>query len=203
MDGNASRSGYYAWRKRPVCETSRRREELTRRIQTIHAMKYHDVYGAPRLQAELKAQGHPRNRKTVARCMKEAGIKAATVKKLRVSTTDSNHSHPVAANVVDREFAPSQKNQTWTADITYIPTDEGWLYLAAVEDLHSRKIVGWSKSERIDSRLVVDALEMTVQRELPAAGLVAHSDRGVQYASQQFPEVRKRLKIERYWLPLS
>jgi len=181
-----SRSGYYAWRKRPVSASSQRREELTRRIQSIHATKYHDVYGSPRLQAELEAQGHRCNRKTVAKCMKEAGIKASTMKMFRVTTTDSNHPHPVAANVVDREFAPSQKNQTWTADITYIPTHEGWLYLAAVEDLYSRKIVGWSMSDRIDSRLVVDALQMAVQRELPSAGLVAHSDRGVQYASEHY-----------------
>ena len=181
-----SRSGYYAWRKRPVSASSQRREELTSRIQSIHATKYHDVYESPRLQAELEAQGHRCNRKTVAKCMKEAGIKASTMKKFRVTTTDSNHPHPVATNVVDREFAPSQKNQTWTADITYIPTDEGWLYLAAVEDLYSRKIVGWSMSDRIDSRLVVDALQMAVQRELPRAGLVAHSDRGVQYASEHY-----------------
>lgn len=187
-----SRSGYYAWRSRPVSESSQRREELTNRIQAIHAMKYHDVYGAPRLQAELEAQGHSYNRKTVAKCMKEAGIKASTTKKFRVSTTDSNHSHPVAANVVDREFGPSQKNQTWTADITYIPTDEGWLYLAAVQDLYSRKIVGWSMSHRIDSRLVADALEMAIQRELPGAGLVAHSDRGVQYASEHYQALLKQ-----------
>ena len=123
--------------------------------------------------------------------MKEAGIKAATVKKFRVTTTDSNHSHPVAENVVNREFAPSNKNQTWTADITYIPTEEGWLYLAAVEDLYSRKIVGWSMSERIDSRLVVDALQMAVHRELPESGLVTHSDRGVQYASEHYQTLLK------------
>lgn len=187
-----SRSGYYAWRQRPVSESSQRREELTNRIQAIHARKYHDVYGAPRIQAELKAQGQSYNRKTVAKCMKEAGIKASTTKKFRVSTTDSHHSHPVAANVVDREFAPSQKNQTWTADITYIPTDEGWLYLAAVQDLYSRKIVGWSMSDRIDSRLVVDALQMAVQRELPGAGLIAHSDRGVQYASEHYQTLLKQ-----------
>lgn len=190
-----SRSGYYAWRKRPVSESSRRREDLTARIQAIHARKYHDVYGAPRLQAELVDQGHPCHRKTVAKCMKAAGIKASTVKKFRVTTTDSNHSHPVAANVVDREFAPSRKNQTWTADITYIPTDEGWLYLAVVEDLYSRKIVGWSMSDRIDSRLVVDALQMAVQRELPGAGLVAHSDRGVQYASEHYQALLKQKGI--------
>jgi transposase InsO family protein len=187
-----SRSGYYAWRKRPVNEFSQRREELASHIQAIHARKYHDVYGAPRLQAELADQGCPCNRKTVAKCMKEAGIKAATVKKFRVTTTDSNHPHPVAENIVNRDFAPSDKNQTWTADITYIPTDEGWLYLAAVEDLYSRKIVGWSMSDRIDSRLVVDALQMAVQRELPDAGLVTHSDRGVQYASEHYQALLKQ-----------
>jgi transposase InsO family protein len=181
-----SRSGYYAWRKRPASGRTRRRDELTDRIRAVHAKQHQDVYGAPRIQRELVAQGHPYDRKTVARCMKAAGIQAKTVKKFRVSTTDSNHAHPVAENIVDRNFSPSKKNQTWTADITYIPTAEGWLYLAAVEDLHSRKIVGWSMSERIDSRLVVDALEMAVQRELPGEGLVAHSDRGVQYASEHY-----------------
>ena len=181
-----ARSGYYAWRNRPPSAQARRRAELTDRIREIHARKDHDVYGAPRAHRELIAQGHACNRKTVARCMKQAGIQAKTVKKFRVTTTDSNHPHPVAENVVNRDFAPSAKNQTWTADITYIPTDEGWLYLAAVEDLFTRKIVGWSMSDRIDSRLVVDALQMAIQRELPGAGLVAHSDRGVQYASEHY-----------------
>lgn len=126
------------------------------------------------------------SRTLVAKCMKEAGIKAGTVKKFRVTTIDSNHHCPVAENVVNREFVPSRKNQTWAADITYIPTQKGWLYLAAVEDLYSRKIVGSSMSDRIDSRLVVDALQMAIHRELPKAGLVAHSDRGVQYASEHY-----------------
>lgn len=181
-----ARSGYYAWRKRPPSSQAQRRAELTDRIQEIHSRKDHDVYGAPRIHQELIAQGHACNRKTVAKCMKQAGIQAKTVKKFRVITTDSNHPHPVAENVVDRNFAPSAKNQTWTADITYIPTDEGWLYLAAVEDLYSRKIVGWSMSDRIDSRLVVDAIQMAIQRELPGEGLIAHSDRGVQYASEHY-----------------
>ena len=181
-----SRSGYYAWRKRPPSARARRWEELTQRIRAIHEQPHHDVYGAPRVHRELLAQGQVCNRKTVARCMKSAGIQARTVKRFRVTTTDSKHSHPVAANMVDREFSPSEKNQTWVADITYIPTDEGWLYLAAVEDLFSRKIVGWSMSERIDSRLVVDALQMALQRELPGNDLVAHSDRGVQYASEHY-----------------
>ena len=187
-----ARSGYYAWRKRPLSDRARRREELTDRIRAVHAVQHQDAYGAPRIQKELVAQGHPCNRKTVAKCMKQAGIQAKTVKKFRVITTDSNHPHPVAENIVDRNFTPSEKNQTWTADITYIPTAEGWLYLAAVEDLYSRKIVGWSMSDRIDSRLVVDALEMAVQRELPGEGLVAHSDRGVQYASEHYQTLLRK-----------
>jgi len=187
-----ARSGYYAWRKRPPSPRTQRRGELTDRIYAIHAEKHHDVYGAPRIHKELVAQGHVCNRKTVAQCMKAAGIRAKTVKKFRVLTTDSNHPHPVAPNVVDRNFTPVKRNQTWTADITYIPTDEGWLYLAAVEDLFSRKIVGWSMSDRINSRLVVDALEMAIHRELPGEGLVAHSDRGVQYASEHYQSLLNR-----------
>lgn len=187
-----SRSGYYAWRKRPPSARARRRADLTERIQAVHKQPHQDVYGAPRVHQELLAQGQSCNRKTVAKCMQAAGIQAKTTRRFRVTTTDSNHSHPVAENIVDRNFSPSEKNQTWVADITYIPTDEGWLYLAAVADLYSRKIVGWSMSEHIDSRLVVDALEMAIQREHPGvkegteAGLVAHSDRGVQYASEHY-----------------
>jgi transposase InsO family protein len=165
---------------------------LTDCIQAIHAHKHQDVYGAPRIHKELVTQGHACNRKTVAKCMKAAGIQAKTVKKFRVLTTDSKHSHPVAKNLVDRNFTPAERNQTWTTDITYIPTEEGWLYLAAVEDLFSRKIVGWSMSDRIDSRLVVDALEMAIRRELPGEGLVAHSDRGVQYASEHYQNLLRR-----------
>lgn len=188
----AARSGYYAWRKRPPSAQARRRVELTARIQAIHARKNHDVYGAPRVHQELVAQGCPCNRKTVAKCMKQAGIQAKTSQKFRVITTDSNHPHPIAKNLVERNFAPSRKNQTWTADITYIATGEGWLYLAAVEDLYSRKIVGWSMSDRIDSRLVVDALQMAIQRALPGAGLMAHSDRGVQYASEHYQNLLRK-----------
>lgn len=181
-----SRSGYYAWRKRSPSAQARRRAALTARIQEIHDRKYHAVYGAPRVHRELVAQGYACNRKTVARCMQAAGIQAKSTRKFCRQTTDSNHHHPVARNLVNRNFQPSQKNEIWTADITYIPTAEGWLYLAAVEDLFTRKIVGWSMSERIDSRLVVDALQMAWQRERPSAGPIAHSDRGVQYASEHY-----------------
>jgi transposase InsO family protein len=186
-----SRSGYYAWRKRPPSEAARRRAELTDEIRTAYAVG-RATYGSPRVHRELLAQGTKCDRKTVARLMKQAGIQAKTVKKFRVSTTDSNHRQPIAENVVNRDFTPTVLNRTWVADITYVPTQEGWLYLAAVEDLYSRKIVGWSMSDRIDSRLVVDALEMALERQLPGDGLVAHSDRGVQYASEHYRELLTR-----------
>lgn len=186
-----SRSGYYAWRKRPPSAAAERREQLTDEIRTAYAVG-REAYGSPRVHRELLGRGTKCDRKTVAKLMKQAGIQAKTVKKFRVSTTDSNHRQPIAENVVNRDFAPPAPNRTWVADITYVPTQEGWLYLAAVEDLYSRKIVGWSMSERIDSRLVVDALEMAVERQLPGDGLIAHSDRGVQYASEHYRELLTR-----------
>ncbi|MES2790056.1 MAG: IS3 family transposase, partial [Planctomycetota bacterium] len=190
-----SRSGYYAWRRRPASESVKRREALTARIHEVHQRKHHHSYGAPRIHQELLAQGCPCNRKTVAKLMQLAGIRASTVKPFRPTTTDSGHQLPLANNIVSRNFTPSEKNVTWVADITYIETAEGWLYLAAVEDLYSRKIVGWSMSVRIDSRLVTDALQMAVERELPGAGLIAHSDRGVQYASEHYQRILKQYGI--------
>ena len=183
-----SRSGYYEWRRRPVSERAKRRESLTAQIREFH-VGHHASYGSPRVFRELRARGEAVNEKTVAKVMREAGIQAKSQRKFRVMTTDSNHTQPVAENVLNREFTAKKRNQKWVADITYIATLEGWLYLAAVIDLFTRKVVGWSMSERIDSRLVVDALEMAVSRELPDAGLVAHSDRGVQYASEHYQGV--------------
>jgi putative transposase len=176
--------GYYGWRGRPVSPRAQRREALVGAIEAVHA-EAKARYGSPRIHVELAARGQACCVNTVARLMRRHGIAAKTKRKFRC-TTDSNHDRPVAENVVDRQFEPEAPNQVWTADITYIPTREGWLYLAAVEDLHSRRIVGWSMSERIDSRLVVDSLEMAVSRRLPGAGLVAHSDRGSQYASEPY-----------------
>lgn len=183
-----SRSGFYAWQGREPSATDRRREALTEMIHEVHQAS-RQTYGSPRVHAELLARGHRCNRKTVEKCMRNAGVQAKSHRKFRVSTTNSNHPHPIAPNIVDRDFEPSQRNETWTADITYIPTAEGWLYLAVVEDLFTRKIVGWSMSPSMESRLVVDALEMAVQRELPGQGLVAHSDRGVQYASEHYQQL--------------
>jgi putative transposase len=146
------------------------------------------TYGSPRIHAELAARGETCCANTVAKLMRRHGISAKTKRKFRCAT-DSNHGRPVAENVVDRQFEPEAANEVWTADITSIPTREGWLYLAAVEDLDWRQVVGRSMGNRIDGRLVVDALEMAVARRLPGAGLVAHWDRGSRYASDHYQRV--------------
>ena len=190
-----SRSGYYQWRRRPVSERAKRRESLTAAVRKIH-VGHRQSDGSPRVPRELRAQGEAVNEKTVAKVLREAGIRAKSDRQFRVTTTDSNHTRPVAENVLSREFAAQKRNQKWVADITDIATLEGWLYLAAILDLCTRKVVGWSMSERIDSRLVVDALEMAIARELPDAGLVAHSDRGVQYASEHYQSVLTQHDLE-------
>jgi putative transposase len=179
-----SAGGYYDWRGRPKSAKAERREALVVAIKAVHG-EVKARYGSPRIHTELVARGRPCCVRTVARLMHQHGIAAKTKRKFRC-TTDSNHAHPVAENIVDRDFNPKAANRTWSADITYIPTAEGWLYLAVVEDLYSRQIVGWSMGSRIDSRLVVDALEMALARRLPGEGLVAHSDRGSQYASEHY-----------------
>ncbi len=179
-----SPGGYYDWRGRPRSGRAQRREALGVAIKAVHG-EVKARYGSPRMHAELVARGSPCCVNTVARLMRREGIAAETKRKFRV-TTDSNHDRPVAENLVNRQFQPEEADRTWTADITYIATGEGWLYLAAVEDLYSRKIVGWSMGDRVDSRLVVDALEMAVARRRPGEGIIAHSDRGSPYASEHY-----------------
>lgn len=179
-----STAGYYAWRQRPTSSQEQRRTALVAEIRAIHA-ETKARYGSPRIHAELTARGQDCCVNTVAKLMHDHDIRAKTARKFRC-TTDSNHHLPVADNVLDRQFNPSEANEIWVADITYIPTREGWLYLAAVEDLFSRRVVGWSIAEHLESRLVVDALELAVQRRLPGEGLLAHSDRGSQYASEHY-----------------
>ena len=196
-----SRSGFYAWRSRDASAAQDRREELTAEVEEIHA-QVKARYGSPRIHAELVARGHGCCVNTVARVMREAGIAAKTKRKFR-QTTDSNHAHPVAENVLDREFDPEEPNTSWVADVTYIPTRQGWLYLAVVEDLFSRKVVGWSMDATMTSRLVVDALEMALVGRLQgpsSSALVAHSDRGSQYASEHY---QRRLREERITCSMS
>jgi putative transposase len=193
-----SRSGFYAWRSRKPSAAAVRREELTEQVAAIHA-EVEGRYGSPRIHAELVDRGHECCVNTVARIMREAGIAAKTKRKFR-QTTDSNHALPVAENLLDREFDPDEPNAAWVADVTYIPTREGWLYLAAVEDLFSRRVVGWSMDATMTSRLVVDALEMALARRAGGPGLVAHSDRGSQYASDHY---QRRLGEERITCSMS
>jgi putative transposase len=185
-----SRSGYYAWRDRPRSERSERREQLITEMRAIHAEKQKHSYGSPRMCRDLRGLGLKVSENTVARLMKEDGLRATTARKFR-HTTDSNHGHPVAENVLDREFTATRPNEKWVSDITYVETDEGWLYVATVEDLYSRKVVGWSLSDRMTWDLVGSAMEMAIGRRLPSRGLMAHSDRGSQYASGGYQELLK------------
>lgn len=176
---------YYAWRQRPRSAGQQRPDALLVEMRAIHA-QFKACYGSPRIHVELAARGHDCCVNTVARLRHKAGIAAKTTRKFRCTTTDSEHDLPVAENLLDRQFNPSEANEAWVADITYIPTRDGWLYLAAVEDLYSRRVVGWAMAEHMESRLVVDALAMAVQRRLPGEGLLVHSDRGSQYASEHY-----------------
>jgi transposase InsO family protein len=177
-----SPAGYYAWRRCPRNAGEQRRHILLVESRAIHA-QFKARYGSPRIHAERVARGHDCCVNTVAKRMREAGIAAKTARTFRCTPTDSDHDLPVAENLLDRPFDPATANESWVADIPYIPTGEGWLYLAAVEDLYARRVVGWAMAEHRESRLVVDALAMAVQRRLPGAGLLAHSDRGSPYAS--------------------
>jgi putative transposase len=189
-----SPQGFYAWRCRPLSTQQRRRDALLVEIRAAHA-EVKQRYGSPRITKELQANGIDCCVNTVAKLMRDNDIRAKTVRKFR-HTTDSNHPLPVADNVLDRQFDASGPNEKWVADITYIPTREGWLYLAAVEDLYSRMVVGWSMADHMESRLVVDALEMAVHRRLPEEGLLAHSDRGSQYASDHYQRLLGKHGIE-------
>jgi putative transposase len=182
-----STAGYYAWCDREASTRQLRRDALRVEIQAVHT-EVKARYGSPRIHAELVDRGHDCCVNTVARVMREAGIAAKTKRKFR-QTTDSNHNHPVAENLLNRQFEPGARDESWVADITFIPTREGWLYLAAVEDLFSRMVVGWSMGATMTSRLVVDALGMAVVRRVPGSSLVAHSDRGSQYASEHYQRV--------------
>jgi transposase InsO family protein len=185
----ASRPGYYEWRKGGVPQRVIRQQQLLSEIKRIHE-ESRGNYGSPRITKELRNNGIVVNKKTVAELMRNNGIQAKHKKKFK-ATTNSNHNLPVAKNRLKRDFETSKPNQVWVSDITYIRTDEGWLYLAAFIDLFSRKVVGWSMSERMTADLVVDAFRMGLFRQKRKAPRLVHSDRGSQYASGVF---RKELK---------
>ena len=180
-----SRSGFFAWLKRGISRRRQRRQELAVKVRAVHR-EHRGVYGSPRVCAALNAQGEKVCRHTVARVMREQEIRARVKKRFVPCTTNGNHRNSVADNVLDRDFTAQQPNRKWAADITYVPTGEGWLYMAAVIDLCSRKIVGWSMAAHMEAELVNDALEMALARRRPKQGLLHHSDRGVQYACDDY-----------------
>lgn len=178
-------SGYYAWLQAQPSERQQADAQLLAEIQVIYQQNRR-LYGSPRIHAELKKQGWQCSRKRVARLMRQAHLASVRQRRYRIQTTDSKHLYPVAANVLDRQFQAQRPNQKWAADITYIPTQKGWLYLAAVLDLFSRRIVGWAMSARCDTSLVYHALHMALAQRQPQVGLLHHSDRGNQYAAHDY-----------------
>lgn len=178
-------SGYYAWRKRQPSRRQQEDERLSKLIQCVHA-ESRQRYGSPRIHAELQAQGIRCGRKRVARLMRQAGLRGKCKGRRRICTTESKHKLPVAENVLQQDFTAEQPNTKWVADITYIPTDEGWLYLAVVMDVFSRKVVGWAMDASMTTQLVERALEAALVTRQPPPGLLHHSDRGSQYASHDY-----------------
>lgn len=184
-----SKAGYYAWRARPLCERVKEDLRLRDRIRQIH-QQVKQRYGSPRVYQELRALGIPCGENRVARLMRQDGIRAKSARRYRV-TTQSAHAQPVAPNALGRQFAvtpTSRPNRVWAADLTYVPTGEGWLYLAVILDLASRRVVGWSLGSRLDQELALSALRMALRHRRARGGL-HHSDRGVQYASAAYRAV--------------
>jgi putative transposase len=189
-----TRSGFYAWEERGPSEQAVDDQKLALEIAAIHKASG-ETYGSPRVHAELRAKGLEVSRKRVARLMRELGIKSLRKRRFR-ATTDSGHNLPVADNVLDRKFEVDAPDVAWVTDITYVWTDEGWLYLAAILDLFSRRVVGLATSERIDRALVIEALRVAVgRRTVPDSGLVHHSDRGSQYASGDYQNALHNLGV--------
>ena len=179
-----SRSGYYAWRGRVPSRRAVEDLALTDRIRVIHR-RSRGTYGSPRVQAELRADGLRHGRRRIARLMRKASLAVRRRRRYR-TTTSSRHTLPVAPNLLGRKFVAIAPNATWAADITYVPTGEGWLYLAIVLDLCTREVVGWAMASHMRAELVATALTMALLRCRPPRGLIHHSDRGSQYASAIF-----------------
>ena len=182
---DVSSSGYYAWRGRPDSPRTTANRSLLTDVQRIHA-ENHGRYGSPRMHAALRDEGRSASLGRVARLMRRHGIRALAGRRFRLCTTDSRHTLPIAPNLLNQDFVAAAPNRVWLADITYIATGEGWLYLAAVLDLATRKIVGWSMRNHMRTELPLAALMMAAQRQRPAKGLICHSDRGSQYASEAY-----------------
>ncbi len=187
-----SRSGFYRWVRQPVGRLQARRQALLERIRTVHH-RSRGVYGSPRVQRALALQGQAPCRNTVAAIMKAHGLQGRT-RRRRVPTTIPRR-RPAAPDLLGRGFAAQARDRVWTSDITYIRTGHGYLYLAAVMDLFSRRVVGWSMASHLRQELVIDALTMAITRRRPAPGLILHSDRGCQYTSQSFRDLLVKHRI--------
>lgn len=179
-----SRSGYYDWKDRPLSNTARENAALTEKIRHIHG-RSRQTYGYPRVHAELRALGVCCSRKRVARLMRKAGLQGCRRGRKKRTTRQDKHATP-APDLVGRNFSATSLNQLWTADITYVHTQEGFMYLAFILDVYSRKVVGWAMANHLRTDLVVDALEMALLRRKPEAGLIHHTDRGSQYTALSF-----------------
>jgi transposase InsO family protein len=193
----ASVSGFYAWLRAVPSVRARAEAEAELRSHIGRIFARRRVYGSPRVHAELRREGRRHSRRRVARLMREMGLAARRGRSRPPRTTDSRHALPVAPNLLDRNFAAERPDAVWLADISYLPTGEGFLYLAAIEDLATREIVGWSMAGHLGAGLCVDALVMALQRRRPEPGLMHHSDRGVQYAAGPYRQVLERHGIRR------
>ena len=182
-----SRSGYYDWLKYPLSKRKMEDMKLKQKIMQIY-IKSRKTYGSPRIYQKLLREDYHIGQKRVARLMQELDICAVAKRKYK-ATTDSKHSQPVAENHLNRDFTPKRPNQYWVADITYIYTQEGWLYLATIMDLFSRKIIGWSLRDRLTKELVISALDMALKQRKLSSDLLLHSDRGSQYVSELYQKL--------------
>lgn len=189
-----SRSAYYAWRKRPVSAREMANQELYKEIKAVYN-ESHGTYGSPRIYRTLEKQGVNCSENRVARLMRLRGLRAKQTK-LYKTTTKRNKHHPVAPNLLKRDFVAEQPNQKWLTDITYIPTQEGWLYLAAVLDLYGRRIVGWAMLDRMTSDLTMGALKMAIRQRQPDLDLIHHSDQGSQYTDGAYQALLKDYNIQ-------
>lgn len=190
---DVSPSGYYAWRQRPASAREMANRELVKKIEVVYNDSY-GTYGSPRIYRELQAQGVACSENRVARLMRLYHIRAKQTRRCKV-TTKRNKCHPVAPNVLKRDFTADRPDQKWLSDITYIPTLEGWLYLAVILDLYARRIVGWSMSDRMTTTLTLDALQMAILHRQPGPGLIHHSDQGSQYTDQAYQSVLENYGI--------
>jgi putative transposase len=191
---DVSSSGYYAWRKRPPSAREMANQELYNKIKVVYN-ENHGVYGSPRIYRELDAQGVDCSENRIARLMRLRGLQAKQTKRFK-TTTKRNQAHPVAPNLLKRDFVADRPDQKWLTDITYIPTQEGWLYLASVLDLFSRRIIGWAMSERMTSDLTMDALKMAIHQRQPVLDLIHHSDQGSQYTDGTYQQLLKDWNIQ-------